>query len=415
VLGLGLLVALASAAAPALGEPPGPAQDASGPASSRAITPVSDGAAAAPSETAPAAPDDALPAGPIWGPWSFLGAEIQPGERRALELSLGNAGAAADSALPVTVVRGVAPGPTLCLTAAVHGDEINGIEIVGRVSSLTQPETLRGTLVGIPIVNLPGFRRGSRYMPDRRDLNRFFPGNARGSAASRFAHNFFERVVRHCDALVDFHSGSFHRTNLPQVRGDLTQPRVLALAIAFGAPVILNNSGGRGTLRHAALDVGIPAILYEAGEPMRLHDEEVERGIAGVRGLLRGLDMVESDGPGPIALPPIYDASRWVRADSVGILRANVLLGSEVQEGDVLATVFDPIADVREEIRSPVAGRVIGKALDQFVAPGFAVFHLAEARGGSLQAPGTEPPEDEDLDTEGGARPGVAEPDERPE
>jgi len=401
--GLGLAAVLAVTGAPASGEPTSPA--------SRAAPSSTPGAAPS---SAPAAP----PAGPIWGAWSFLGAEILPGERRTLDLPLGGAGTGDDPSLPVTVVRGVVPGPTLCLTAAVHGDEINGIEIVGRVASLTQPSTLRGTLVAVPIVNLPGFRRGSRYMPDRRDLNRFFPGNTRGSLASRFAHNFFERVVRHCDALADFHSGSFHRTNLPQVRGDLSQPRVLALAVAFGAPVILNNAGGRGTLRHAALAAGIPAVLYEAGEPMRLHDEEVERGIAGVRGLLRGLDMVESDGPGPIAPPPIYHASRWVRADSVGILRANVLLGAEVQAGDVLATVFDPIADVREEILSPVAGRVIGKALDQFVAPGFAVFHLAELRDVSQREPippGVEPPEDEDLDSEGGAAPEVGEPDERPE
>src|SRR5690606_30515697 len=163
----------------------------------------------------------------------------------------------------VLVAHGTEPGPTLCLTAAIHGDELNGIETVRRVLHDLEPERLAGTVVGVPIVNLQGFHRNSRYLPDRRDLNRYFPGNPTGSAASRIAHSLFSQVIRHCSALVDLHTGSFHRTNLPQVRGDLNDEAVVKLTAGFGSTVILHSSGGEGTLRRAAVDAGIPAVTLE--------------------------------------------------------------------------------------------------------------------------------------------------------
>ena len=175
------------------------------------------------------------------------------------------------------VVAGAQAGPVVCLTGGIHGDELNGVEVVRRsLAQARSPRELRGTLIGVPIVNLAAFRRGSRYLPDRRDLNRFFPGNARGSSAARLARSLFD-VLRHCDALVDVHSGSFHRTNLPQVRGDLRKPEVLRLAKAFGSEIAVHNEGRPGTLRRAATEAGIPAIAYEAGEPMRFQEDAIDR------------------------------------------------------------------------------------------------------------------------------------------
>ena len=186
------------------------------------------------------------------------------------------------------------PGPTLCLTAGIHGDELNGIEVVRRILQEIDPSQLHGMVIGVPIVNLHGFRQASRYLPDRRDLNRHFPGRANGSAASRIAHSFFEQVIVHCEALVDLHTGSFHRSNVPQVRADLTDSGAFELAKAFGSGVVVHAVGEPGTLRRAAGDVGIPAISYEAGEPMRFQPVEVEEGVRGVLELLARKGMLAS-------------------------------------------------------------------------------------------------------------------------
>jgi predicted deacylase len=323
-------------------------------------------------------------------PLALLGSEISRGAERQLSLYVSESFAGYSLRTPVLVSAGPEPGATLCLTAGVHGDELNGTEIVRRVFERLDLEGFRGVLVGIPIVNLHGFRRTSRYLPDRRDLNRYFPGNQVGSSASRIAYAVFERIVRHCDFLVDLHTGSFHRTNLPQIRGDLTRPEVLALAHAFGATTVVHSFGRPGTLRRAATEAGIPAITYEAGEPMRLQDDEVERGVEGVQQLLVALGMVDGlPQPDPAR---VYLRSRWVRVNDGGILLSRAKLGEEVASGDVLGTVTDPISNERTIVFSPYEGRLIGMALNQVVIPGFAAFHIGLKTGG----PDTDPLEDPD-------------------
>ena len=309
----------------------------------------------------------------------MLGQPIARGEVRRLALPVGES-VGGEVSTPVLVVAGAKPGRVVCLTAGVHGDELNGVEVVRRSLERTKPAELEGTLIGVPIVNLAAFRRGSRYLPDRRDLNRFFPGNTRGSSAARLARRLFDDVVRHCDALIDVHSGSFHRTNLPQVRGDLRKPEVLRLAKAFGSPLAIHNEGRPGTLRRAATDAGIPAIAYEAGEPMRFQEDAIGQGVAGVRQLLGSLSMLP---PSDEALPApaIYFRSRWVRADEGGILAARAKLGDVVQPNQLLGTVFDPISNQRAKIRAPERGRIIGVAIDQLVMPGYAAFHIATDGG----------------------------------
>lgn len=279
------------------------------------------------------------------------------------------------SETPVLVVNGAEPGPVLCLTAAVHGDELNGIEMVRRVFQELAPASLKGAAIGIPIVNIHGFRRGSRYLPDRRDLNRFFPGNPQGSSAARIAHSLFENIIRQCTVLVDLHTGSFYRTNLPQVRADLGQPRVADMAHGFGGMLVLNSVAAPGTLRRAATDAGIPTVILEAGEPLRMQPKQVEQGVAGMKRLLSSLGMT----PKATLLrqaEPVYYRSRWVRADHGGILFSVVRLGQTVRAGDILGNVTDPITNEQNLIYAPVEGRVIGMAVNQVVMPGFAAFHL---------------------------------------
>ncbi|MEX2496563.1 MAG: succinylglutamate desuccinylase/aspartoacylase family protein [Woeseia sp.] len=276
---------------------------------------------------------------------------------------------------PVLVVNGLSPGPTLCLTAAVHGDELNGIEMVRRVMHDLDPKKLSGAVIGVPIVNLQGFRSGSRYLPDRRDLNRYFPGNPNGSAASRIAYSFFTQVIRKCDALIDLHTGSFDRANLPQLRADLRNPEVVTLTHGFGATVILHSDPAQGTLRHAASAAGIATVTLEAGGPSELELREVMHGVKGIETLLNTLGMVKK-----IRLwgnpEPVYYHSVWVRADRGGILLADVSLGSTVRQGDLLGTITDPMNNASAHLYAPFSGRVIGMARNQVVMPGFAAFHV---------------------------------------
>lgn len=311
----------------------------------------------------------------VAAPITVLGTEILPGTSMRLSWSATELFEGVPVSTPVLVVNGALPGPTLCLTAAVHGDELNGIEMVRRVMHDLAPSRVSGSVIGIPIVNVQGFRRGSRYLPDRRDLNRYFPGNPNGSAAARIAHSFFNKVISHCDALIDLHTGSFERANLPQIRADLRNPDIVTLTQGFGSMVILHSTPAIGTLRYAATMAGIPSVTLEAGGPSQLELSEVKHGVKGIETLVNTLGMVKK-----MRLwgepEPVYYRSSWVRADNGGILLADVSLGSTVRKGDLLGTITDPMNNARTELRSPYSGRIIGKARNQVVMPGFAAFHV---------------------------------------
>jgi predicted deacylase len=307
--------------------------------------------------------------------FELLGESVAPGTSQRLHWSAGQIFEGVSNESPVLVVNGTGEGPTMCLTAAIHGDELNGIEMVRRVLHDLDPAKLNGVVIGIPIVNLQGFRRGSRYLPDRRDLNRYFPGNADGSSAARIANSLFKNVIRHCDALVDLHTGSFYRTNLPQLRADLRYPEIRELTQGFGGMPVLHSEAAPGTLRRAAADAGIPTVTLEAGEPLRLQSAKVAQGVTGIFKLLNTLKMVNR--VQLLAQPePVFYESTWVRADHGGILFTVVRLGQVVATGDVLGTVTDPITNEQNLIYSPEKGRVLGMALNQVVMPGFAAFRI---------------------------------------
>lgn len=357
-------------------------------------------------QVAPAAPATApaTPA-PVALPLQMLGTEVLPGTATRLAWSVKDSLGGISVPTPVLVVHGALPGPRVCLTAAVHGDELNGIETVRRVMYNLQADKLSGTVIGVPIVNVQGFRRASRYLPDRRDLNRYFPGRATGSSAARIAHSFFTDVVLHCQYLVDLHTGSFRRTNLPQLRADLNSPAVAELTHNMGAMVVLQSRGERGSLRRAAVDAGIPAVTLEAGEPHNVEPESVQQGVQSIEALLSKLGMYAYKGLWARKAEPVYYKSRWIRVQTGGILLNTVRLGERVKKNQVLGTVTDPITNASSEIAAPMSGRVIGMALNQVMLPGFAAYHIgyqataeeaAEGDAGPDEAVGEEVEESED-------------------
>jgi hypothetical protein len=332
---------------------------------------------------------------------TMLRSDVLPGTYQRLSWSATEMFEDLPISTPILVVNGTTPGPTLCLTAAVHGDELNGIEMVRRVMHDLNPQELAGAVIGVPIVNLQGFRRASRYLPDRRDLNRYFPGNPRGSAASRIAHSFFTEVIEHCDALIDLHTGSFDRANLPQIRADLRNPDVVTLTHGFGATVVLHSEPAEGTLRHAASHAGIPTVTLEAGGPSELELREVMHGVKGIETLLNTLGMVDKMRHWGDQ-QPVYYRSTWVRANRGGILLADVSLGGTVRRGDLLGTITDPMNNARTNLYSPYSGRVLGMARNQVVMPGFAAFHVgiqaAEASTAEAAIPEAEKPLESDAE-----------------
>ena len=276
---------------------------------------------------------------------------------------------------PVLVINGANPGPTVCLTSAIHGDELNGIEVVRRVMYDIKPEKLTGTLIGVPIVNLQGFQRGSRYLSDRRDLNRYFPGEPNGSLASRIAHSLFTEVISHCDYLIDLHTGSFRRNNLPQIRANMNNPKVVELVEGFDKIAVVHHSGNPGMLRTASNEAGIVAVTMELGESLRIQENQIVAGTYGVNSLLDKLEMYPRMFIWGDPKPAYYE-SVWLRVESGGILFSEMGLGDIVTKGDVLGIVTDPITNQSTELKSPVEGNIIGMAVNQVVIPGFAAYHI---------------------------------------
>ncbi|MFW5825567.1 MAG: succinylglutamate desuccinylase/aspartoacylase family protein [Marinobacter sp.] len=308
-------------------------------------------------------------------PFRLLSGEVLPGTTARLAWSPGIQIAGLSQPTPVLVVNGDKPGPVLCMTGAVHGDELNGIEIIRRVIYDLDPAELSGTVVGVPIVNLQGFQQGSRYLADRRDLNRYFPGSEGGSLAHRIAHSLFEQVIVHCDMLVDIHTGSLKRTNLPQLRADMENSEVAELTRGFDAMAVVHSSGGPGMLRTAATDAGVPAVTMEVGESMRIQEDQIDAGVNSLISLMekQGMTARLFQWSKP---EPVYYQSHWIRAEQGGILFSDVRLGAYVKEGTVLGTVSDPITNEEYDIRADADGRIIGMAVDQVVMAGFAAYHL---------------------------------------
>nr|WP_238481432.1 succinylglutamate desuccinylase/aspartoacylase family protein [Motilimonas sp. E26] len=309
--------------------------------------------------------------------FTLLGEEILPGERKTLALEAAKLYTHSTLDFPIEVINGAYQGPVLMVCAAIHGDELNGVEIVRQLLAKINPQQLKGTLVAVPVVNVFGFIHKSRYLPDRRDLNRCFPGSARGSLGSRMAHMFFDNIVKHCSHIIDLHTGAIHRTNLPQIRANLDNPATNAMALAFGTPVIIDASLRDGSLRSEAENLNVPVITYEAGEALRFDPIAIAAGLQGVERVMRSLGMLRSSRKKRLSEPVIARSSSWVRAESDGMLRSQVSLGERVNKGQILAYISAPLGHGEWELKAPRSGIVIGQQTLPLANEGDAVFHIA--------------------------------------
>jgi hypothetical protein len=308
----------------------------------------------------------------------IAGVQIKPGNRASIDIPLPSFYTHSSVNMPVHVIHGGRPGPVLLVSAAVHGDEINGVEIIRRLLTHKSINRIKGTLIAIPVVNVYGFVSKSRYLPDRRDLNRSFPGSENGSMAARLANVVMTEIIPHCTHIIDLHTGAVNRENLPQIRARLVDdPDLEKLAHAFGVPVILNAELLAGSFRSAAHTKGIGALLYEAGEALRFDEVAIRAGVQGVLNVMSELGMRTRSKKQRKVEAMIANASRWVRAAQSGILRSLVATGSRVEVNDLLAYISDPLGETNEQLVSPVDGIIIGKTNLPLVFAGEAIFNIA--------------------------------------
>ncbi len=308
----------------------------------------------------------------------IAGVRLKPGTRQSIDIPLPSFYTHSSVNMPVHVVHGRKPGPVLLVCATIHGDEINGVEIIRRLLSHKIIDRCQGTLITIPVINVYGFVSKSRYLPDRRDLNRSFPGSETGSMASRLANVVMTEIIPHCTHIVDLHSGAVNRENLPQIRAKLSdEPEIEALARTFGVPVILDSSLVEGSFRTAAHALDIPVLLYEAGEALRFDEVAIRAGVRGVLNVMTALGMRNKPRTHREPDTMIANTSQWVRAPQSGILRALCATGTRVEAGDRLAYINDPLGENNCEVTSPISGIIIGKTNLPLVFAGEAVFNIA--------------------------------------
>lgn len=281
--------------------------------------------------------------------------------------------------MPVHVIRGNKEGARLFVCAAIHGDELNGVEVIRRLLKQSVLKRIKGTLLAIPIVNVYGVIQHSRYLPDRRDLNRMFPGSERGSLAARLAYLFMNEIIENCTHGIDIHTGGLHRSNIPQVRADLEDTETQKLARAFGAPLMLNARLRDGSLRTAACEQQMPMLVYEAGEALRFDELSIRVGVRGVLNVMRALGMLpaKKSREKKFAESFLAYSSSWVRAPTSGALLEVKTLGASVQEGDILGVIANPYSASETEIVAHKGGLIIGKTHIPLVNEGDAIVHIA--------------------------------------
>ncbi len=314
--------------------------------------------------------------------FTLNGVKVHKGERKAIDIKVATLFDSTDMHIPVKVIRGVEDGPTIFVSAAIHGDEINGSEVVRRLISRKKILShLKGTLIAVPIVNVFGFNRNVRYLPDRRDLNRVFPGTKDGSLASQIAYKFMKEIVEKCDYGIDLHTGSAHRYNMPQVRANLTGNKILELAKSFKTPVIVNSKLREGSLREAANSKGIKVLLFEGGEALRYSENIIRSAEKGVFSFMTEIGML----PEKVVaakLPEdrdifIASSSHWVRATASGSMNTKKNVGNKVKAGETLGVISDPFGTEKHFIKAKKDGIIVGMTLIPLVNNGDALFHIA--------------------------------------
>jgi hypothetical protein len=328
--------------------------------------------------SASAQPAPTEPQAPLHEDFVLGNSKIAPGQRMVVDIPFGKLYTHTELNIGAHVIHGKRPGPVLLITAALHGDEINGVEICRRLLRLPRLNNLKGTLVVVPIVNTYGFVQQSRYLPDRRDLNRSFPGSEKGSLGSRMAWQFTDRILKKCTHVIDLHTGAIHRSNYPQVRATSKDKVSLKMAESFNAPIIIKAASRDGTMRGTANGLGIPIILYEAGEALRFDEQAINIGVRGIVNVMHSLGMLRTLKRQQKTGSLFSKKSSWIRAEHDGIARYYQRLGQIVTAGDVLAHIYSPYSDFEVAVLAPFSGIIIGRNNLPLVNEGEALFHIAE-------------------------------------
>jgi len=305
--------------------------------------------------------------------------EVAPGERKVINLPIARLYTNNWTHMPITVIRGEKDGPKLFICAAQHGDEINGVEIIRRVMDRKELSKIKGILIAVPVVNVFGFLNSSRYLPDRRDLNRSYPGSAKGSLASRLAHLFLTEIAEKSTHGIDIHTGAIHRYNLPQIRTSLDDEQTTEMAKAFGAPVILHSRQRNNSLRETLANEGTPIIVYEAGEALRYNESAIKLGVDGIIRVMRHIGMLRKS-RAKRTEPIQTRSSRWVRAKKSGLVQLKAKAGEKVTRHQVIAVIADPLGANMVNLKSPFDGVIIGHTNLPLVHAGDAVINVAKAK-----------------------------------
>jgi len=310
------------------------------------------------------------------------GQAIAPGEARDVALTLGESYSSMTVEIPIHIRRAVDDGPVMFVTAALHGDEINGTGAVRQLLQDPDWELKRGAVMFVPVLNILAFDRHSRYLPDRRDLNRAFPGSPTGSLAARMAHTIFDQIVSRCDYGIDLHTASVRRTNYPNIRGDLADPSVRKIAEAFGSEIILSGKGPAGAFRREACQAGCPTIIMEGGEIWKVEPGILASTVRGVKNVLRCLDMIEGEIESPDYQVTI-EKTKWIRADRGGFLQFHVSPGDLIEKDQPLATNTTLLGRERSVLLAPFDSVVIGMTTLPAISPGEPVFNLGKLPTGA--------------------------------
>lgn len=312
----------------------------------------------------------------------IAGTVIAPGERKRIEIQVAKLFDYTRIAIPVEVIRGKEKGPVLFVSAAVHGDEINGIEVIKRLLALKKRinKKMKGTLIAVPVVNVIGFNRNSRYLPDRRDLNRCFPGSEKGSLGGQIATAFMKEIVEKSTHGIDLHTGAIHRTNFPHIRACLDEKETNRLAHSFNVPVMINSNIRDGSLRQAAAEKGIPMLLFEGGEALRYEENVIQSALKGILSVMESIGMLQEKEIKKRSLTKeifVARSSHWIRAPHSGSLRIRKKLGARVKKGELLGQLSDPYGADKVDVYAIRSGIIIGMTMIPLVNNGDALFHIA--------------------------------------
>lgn len=306
---------------------------------------------------------------------TIAGQVIEPGQELLIDLNFARLPSRTEIVIPISVSRALKPGPTLLLMAGLHGDEINGIEIVRRIRDQGFHRPAKGTVICIPLLNIFGFVHFSRTVPDGKDVNRSFPGSKNGSLASRVAYVLMKEIIPLIDYGIDFHTGGASRANIPQVRCNFENPLSKELALAFDAPYTLHSKLIKGSLRHAADKKGKSIIIYEGGESLRLNERAIQAGINGTRRLMKHVGMLKTH-PKSVNKSIVIHKRKWIRARHAGLFHSLIKLGAIVKKGENIGFITDPIGDFQMYVKSPEHAHVIGLNNNPVVNQGDALLHL---------------------------------------